>query len=150
MSRKTDTGPRDPVGNTISPIAEALENFSSGPPDENITRQSLKFEYLYQRLGIDLVRVWLDGSGFSDGAREFRERLLCFLVSLCKWERQCIDISQATTLDQFQAYQDTDYRGYWKLKQEYDELIDQADQTAKYLRNLATVVQAKAGRKADE
>lgn len=150
MSRKTDTGPRDPVGNTIIPIAEALEKFSSGPPDENITRQSLKFEYLYQRLGIDVVRVWLDCSGFSDGASEFREQLLCFLGELHKWERQCTDISQATTLDQFQAYQDTDHRGYRKLKEEYDELLDQAVKTAKYLRDLATVVHAKAGRKADK
>lgn len=140
MSRRTDNGPFDPVGTTIIQLAEALEAFASGPPAEHYTQQSRKFEYQYRHLGVDRVRVWLDRSGLSDGAREFHERLIRFLVTLGKWERHCIDIAQATNLEQFQAYLDTDEHGHLSLNQEYDELIDQAQQTAKYLRSLAALV----------
>ncbi len=148
-SRRTDTGPLDLIGTTIIPLAEALEAFASGPPAEHYTQQSRKFEYQYQHLGVDRVRVWLDDSGLSDYAREFHERLIRFLVTLGKWERQCIGIAQTTNLEKFQAYLDTDDHGHLRLNQEYDELIDQAQQTANYLRDVATVVQAKAGGQAD-
>lgn len=127
---------------TIKPLAAYLHHIATTLPPKFTTYTAFELEKLYKRLDIEQVALGLDGRGMSESSRELKEKTDKLLVMLRKWENKGrkLGVHNVETLE---ALQDTDYDGYWGLRQDYDEVADTAASVSSWLIVLANQVQAK-------
>jgi hypothetical protein len=146
MTKKTNHKELNPVEITILPIANELSEFAKTMPPDLTKWNNLHFENLYSRLDIQLVRFWLDESGFSDAAKKFETDLNQFLIRFRKWEYQ-LRRSGIIKTEQLIELRDIDENLFWELKSELDEIYDTAEQIAKWLKKLADIIKQKFNQK---
>lgn len=133
----------DPIKVTLLPLANELLAFTKTMPPDLTKWTSGYFETLYKHLDIAYVGLWLDGGGFSDAARKFEAVLNQFLRKFSKWERGLRKAGVIST-EQLGDLQNTNEYQFWELKEELDEIYDEAEKIAEWLKKLAVVVD-KAG-----
>jgi len=139
---KTDKGKIDPVTFTILPIVDELLTFTKVMPPDLSKWNSGHFEKLYSKLETPKIPHWLDCIGFSNAAGKFETDLNSFLIRFRKWENELRRAGIIST-EQLSKLQDTNERLFWGLKQELDEIYDDADKTAKWLKNLVWMITQK-------
>lgn len=138
----------NPVKVTIKPLAAYLHHIATTLPPNFITHTAIELEKLYRRLDIEKVALCLDGGGMSESSRELKKKTDKLLVMLRKWENEGRRLG-VYSIETFEALQDTDYNGYWGLKQDYDEIADTAASVSSWLIGLGDMIQGKLDSKAD-
>jgi DNA-binding MarR family transcriptional regulator len=139
---KTKQEPLNPVQITILPLTAHLKRISETFPPDFTKLQEVILEGLFAKLDIERIRIWLDGAGMSDSARKFHDDLTELLTMLKKFGN---DLRRAGIIDNigFEQLQKTNYKKYWGLREQYDEIANYAGQVGKYLATLAGIVQTK-------
>jgi len=134
---QTELGP--PFEETILSLIAELEQFlQTIVPNIIEENRSVYFEKTFRKLGIVNIRIWLDKNQSTDSAGQFTKYLATFLVKLRHWEKH-LRVAQIDTIEEWLILTDYDLSTYYAFKHELEEIVDHAEKTLGFLKELSAI-----------
>jgi len=138
--------PWDPCDDCLDPLAEIYERLPECCPPPIFP--SLELEKAHKQLDINVCRDWLLVQMRGDLADDFMEKLMTPLTLLRTWEARLRQMGYRTIAEvEAHAKQHPDVEGLlWELRSEYDDIMCETEETAKYLKRISIMLRGKLNR----
>lgn len=128
-----------PIEETIRPLIAELEQFlQTISPNIIGENRSIYFEKTFRRLGTVNIRIWLENNQLMDSADQFAKYLATFLVKLRHWEKH-LRAAQIDTIEEWLLLTDYDLNTYYAFKHELEDIVDHAEKTLGFLKELSAI-----------
>ncbi len=145
-SEETKKRPWHPVDDCIEPLAKTLQDLHKPVPPKGLRFVGHNLRMAYRKLNVETCRRWLEFYISPEYAKAFDEKVQTPLKQFEMWDMR---IRKLGYDDWSEVRADVekhlcDEGLYWDLSESYDDITDNALESADYLRQLSVMLRGKA------